>query len=709
MFATSEIFERRYRRAAGWKYFTTSYKGALRWRELRHGDYVVHQDYGVARYQGLKPVESPGHGTLDCLLMEFRGADRLYIPMTEFGRVQKYSGAEGKRPRLSSLDTRRWEEIKRQVSEGVRELAEQLLKLQAIRAGKPGHAFPDESPMEREFAEAFPYDETPDQAAAIAATLADMTNPHPMDRVVIGDVGFGKTEVAMRAAFKCVAGFKQAAILVPTTILADQHYRTFAARMADYPVRLALLTRFQTRAQQQAVVEGLKEGRVDIVIGTARLLQKDIAFKDLGLIVIDEEHRFGVKDKEKLKSFRATVDFLALSATPIPRTLNQALSGLRGISLIQSAPVGRQPIITKVGPWDEDVVASTISEELARGGQAYYVHNRVRSMSETVARLQKLLPTAKFGMVHGQMAASELEEAMWGFFNREFDVLVASTIIESGLDIPSVNTLLVEDAHDFGLAQLYQLRGRIGRERQKAYCYLFYPEGHEDYSLLSEDARKRLDALKEFGALGAGIKLAMRDLEIRGAGELLGARQHGYMNAVGVEFYTQMLNEEVAARRMGKADRPAERDVALDIKMPAFIPESYLPDELRRLDFYKKVLRSGPNDVETLKKEIEDLCGPAPEPVINLLKLLRVRAIAREAGAVSIAQRGSHLTILFREGAPIDSTALSWWMQRYKGKLNFVKSEDGDGVEADVGDEDPLKWLEDFLAGTKAKGKKPGV
>ena len=704
VFATSEIFERRYRRAAGWKYFTTSYKGALRWRELRQGDYVVHQDYGVSRYQGLKPVESPGHGTLDCLLLEFRGADRLYIPMNEFGRVQKYSGSEGKRPRLSSLDTRKWEEIKRQVSEGVRELAEQLLKTQAQRAARPGFGFPDETPMEREFAEAFPYEETPDQAAAIRDVLNDMMSPHPMDRVVIGDVGFGKTEVAMRAAFKCVAGFKQCAVLVPTTILADQHYRTFSQRMADYPVRLGLLTRFQTKAQQKAVVEALKEGKLDIVVATARLLQKDVAFKDLGLIVVDEEHRFGVKDKERLKSFRATVDVLSLSATPIPRTLNQALSGLRGISLIQSAPQGRQPIVTKVGPWNEDVVAAAISEELSRGGQVYYVHNRVRSMTDTIKRLQTLMPQVRFGMVHGQMKGHEIEDVMWRFFNREFDVLIASTIIESGLDIPAVNTLLVEDAHEFGLAQLYQLRGRVGRERQRAYCYLFFHEGYEDMSVLSEDARKRLDALKEFGALGAGIKLAMRDLEIRGAGELLGARQHGFMNAVGVEFYTQMLNDEVA-RRQGKARPDAGRDdLQLDLAMPAFLPESYLPDELRRLDFYKKMLRAGPGEVDALKKEIEDLCGPAPEPVLNLLKLVRVRAAARQAGVKSVLQRKQELTIYFRQDAPIDPAKLSWWTSQYKGRLQFVRGVDADGVQVTLDGEEPLRWLEDFLTAS-AKGR----
>lgn len=699
--ATSEIFGRSYRPASRWRYFTA--RGGLRLSELRQGDYVVHQDYGVARYRGLKPVESPGHGVLDCLMLEFRGSDVLYVPMTEFGRVQRYSGAEGKRPRLSSLDTRKWEEIKKSVSSGVRELAQQLLRLQAERQAAPGHAFGPESPMEREFAEAFPFEETPDQARAIADVLGDMMSPHPMDRVVIGDVGFGKTEVAMRAALKCAGGFKQAALLVPTTILADQHFRTFSARLADYPVRLGILTRFQTAAQQKATVAALREGKIDVVIATSRLLQKDISFKDLGLVIIDEEHRFGVRDKEKLKALRKSVDCLALSATPIPRTLNQALSGMRGISLIESAPTGRQPIITKVGAWNEQVVAAAISEELARGGQAYYVHNRVRSLADCRDKLRRLLPQARFGMVHGQMKGAEIEKVMWAFFNREFDVLVASTIIESGLDIPTVNTLLVEDAHEFGLAQLYQLRGRIGREKQRAVCYLFFPEKHGDFSALSEEARKRLEALKEFVELGSGVRLAMRDLEIRGAGDILGAKQHGFMNAVGADFYTQMLNEEID-RLKGRAAAADKSPVHLDIKLPAFIPESYLPGEMERLEFYKRILRASPDESAALRRELEDLSGPAPESVLNLFSLLRIRALAQACGVRAVTQKGGHIEVYFDRDAPIASEALTRWRQSYHGRLNFLRSPEGDGLSVDLNDEPPLQWLEDFLGQKKMIG-----
>jgi transcription-repair coupling factor (superfamily II helicase) len=696
-FSASEIFARNYRPSLRWRHFTAANRGALRLRELKRGDFIVHQDYGLARFQGLEPVSAPGHGTVDCLALEFRGSDKLFLPMHEFGKVQKYSGAEGKRPRLSSLDTRNWEEVKRAVREGVRELAEALLKTQAERAAKPGFAFPPESAMERALAAEFPYEETPDQAQAIADTLADMCAPHPMDRVVVGDVGFGKTEVAMRAAFKCAAAFKQTALLVPTTILAEQHYRTFCARFADYPVRLGLMTRFQGEREMKKVREGLAAGTVDVVIGTARLLQRDVKFKDLGLTIIDEEHRFGVRDKEKFKLLRRSVDCLALSATPIPRTLNQTLSGLRAISLIQSPPVGRQPIVTKVGPYDEGAVAAAISEELARGGQAYYVHNRVRTLEDCRLRLQKLLPQARFAMIHGRMRGTEIESVMWEFFNRKFDVLVASTIIESGLDIPSVNTLLVEDAQNFGLAQLYQLRGRIGRERQKATCYLFFPARAEELSALSEEARKRLEALREFGELGSGVKLAMRDLEIRGCGELLGARQHGFIHAVGVEMYADLLGAELD-RRQGRPAAPAEPEAALDINVDAFIPESYLPGEMERLDYYKRILKADAAGAAVLRRELEDLCGPLPEPVRRLFRVLEVRALAQRARVRSVTQKERTLEILFRADAQISPETMQAWLKDYAGRLRFTRRQDGEGVVVELRDEEPLAWLDVFLA-----------
>ena len=677
VYASSEVFGRDWRGVGRWKRFAAKGAQSVCWRELKNGDFVVHQDYGVSRYQGLEPVSVPGHGAQDCLRLEFRGSDRLYVPLTEFDRVQKYSGVEGKRPRLSSLDTRTWEETKRLVAEGVRELAEELLKMQARRAARPGHAFPPEGEMEREFGAAFPYEPTEDQNKAISETLSDMMAPRPMDRLVVGDVGFGKTEVAMRAAFKCVMGLKQCAVLAPTTVLADQHLRTFARRMAGFPVKLALMTRFQTKSEQKAILADLKSGKVDVVIGTARLLQKDVRFADIGLIVVDEEHRFGVGDKEKLKKIRAEVDVLSLSATPIPRSLHQALTGLRQISLIESAPTGRQPIVTRVGPWDERVISTAISEELARGGQVYYVHNRVRSMKEAMAGIEKLSGGARVAMVHGQMKGADIEKAMWDFALRKSDVLVASTIIESGLDIPSVNTLLVEDAQDFGLAQLYQLRGRIGREKRRAFCYLFHPSD-ATIKELPEDARKRLDALKEFGALGAGIKLALRDLEIRGAGDLLGAKQHGFMNAIGADYYSSLLENEVT--RMRGLPVEDDRPVAVDLRMRAFIPEDYLPGELERLKLYKRALRATPAGAKELLAELERLSGPAPQPVKNLFEMLVLRAEARKAHIASIAENETAVVVGWHADAPPDPAAPARWLKAFGPRLSFVPSNEGDAV-----------------------------
>ncbi|MDE2290936.1 MAG: DEAD/DEAH box helicase, partial [Elusimicrobia bacterium] len=634
------LFGRAYR-LPRWQAPAGTERVRVRWRELKKGDYVVHEQFGVARFLGLEAVAAPGSAQAeatggqaavsDCLSLEFRGGDRLYLPMADFKRVQKYVAAEGARPRLSSLDTRTWAEVKARVEEGVRKLAEELLKRHAERAALPGHAFPADGRLEEEFAESFPYEETPDQARAIAEVKADMAAPSPMDRIVVGDVGFGKTEVAMRACLKCAAGAMQAAVLAPTTVLADQHMRTFQARFAEYPVRVAGLSRFQTAAEQKAVLEGLRKGTVDVVVGTHRLLSADVKFKDLGLIVIDEEHRFGVKDKERLKALRARVDCLTLSATPIPRTLNQGMSGLRDISLIQSAPTGRLPIVTEVRPYDEKHVKAAIEAELARGGQVFYVHNRVRSLPAVRDRIAALVPGARLAMGHGQMKPDALEEAMWDFHKGKYDVLVASTIIESGLDIPTVNTLLVEDAQDFGLAQLYQLRGRIGRERRRATCVLYYPGDAAGLKSLSEPARKRLEALREFKDLGSGLGLAMRDLEIRGAGDLLGARQHGYINAVGVEFYSQLLEAEVE-RLKGRRARLARAPAQLDLAVPAFIPEDYLPGDLERLRFYKRALDADGKALEALRRELEDLSGPPPREVENLFAVLALRRRASARG-----------------------------------------------------------------------------
>ncbi|MEK7747040.1 MAG: DEAD/DEAH box helicase, partial [Elusimicrobiota bacterium] len=534
-----------------------------------------------------------------------------------------------------------------------------------------------------------------------------MQSPHPMDRVVVGDVGFGKTEVAMRAALKCVEGGAQAAVFVPTTILADQHARTFRGRFAEYPVRTASLSRFTPAAEARRVLCALADGSVDVVVGTQRLLAKDVRFKDLGLCVIDEEQRFGVKDKERLRTLRKGVDCLTLSATPIPRTLYQALSGLRAVSLMRSAPTGRQPIATEVRPYDEAHAVSAIEAELARGGQAFFVHNRVRSLPEAVARLKARLPGARIAMAHGRMSGPELEETMWAFFRREYDVLAASSIIESGLDIPSVNTLLVEDAHEFGLAQLYQLRGRIGREKRRAYCCLYYPKDSGAAALLSEEAKSRLSALREFGGLGSGLMLAMRDLEIRGAGDLLGGRQHGHLDAVGLEYYCRLLEAEVSRlKRKGAPEPEAVEPAQLDLGVRAYLPEDYLPGDLERIEFYKRLLAAEPGKLEELRRELTELSGPPPEPVESLFRVLRLRHAATALGVRTAAERMGGtgepvMELRFRPGAKEPVNRLGAWLKAYAGRIEFVRSpqgSEGEGLRVRLRDsEDSLSWLEVFL------------
>ncbi|TBR21076.1 DEAD/DEAH box helicase, partial [bacterium] len=703
--SSAELFGRAWR-VPRWQAPAGAERLRVRWRELKKGDYVVHEQFGVSRFLGLEAVAEPGSAQAeatggkasvhDCLSLEFRGGDRLYLPMTEFKSVQKYVAAEGARPRLSSLDTKTWAEVKARVEEGVRELAEELLRRHAERKALPGHAFPSRTHLEAEFAESFPYEETPDQAKAIAEVSADMEAPTPMDRIVVGDVGFGKTEVAMRACLKCVAGVRQAAVLVPTTVLADQHLRTFRSRFAEYPVRVEGLSRFSTPAEQKSVLDGLRKGTVDVVVGTHRLLSPDVKFKDLGLVVVDEEHRFGVRDKERLKVLKARADVLTMSATPIPRTLHQGLSGLRDISLIQSAPTGRLPIVTEVRPYDDRHVKTAIEAEMARGGQVYYVHNRVQSLPAVVERLKALVPGARLVMGHGQMKADALEKAMWDFHKGEYDILAASTIIESGLDIPTVNTLLVEDAQDFGLSQLYQLRGRIGRERRRATCVLYYPGDAAGLKSLSEDGRRRLEALREFKDLGSGLGLAMRDLEIRGAGDLLGARQHGYINAVGVEYYSQLLETEVERLR-GRRAKLQRAPAQLDLSLPAFIPETVLPGDLERLRFYKRALDADEKGLDALSRELVDLSGPVPAEVENLFSVLALRRRASRRGVRAAAERAGRLELWLHAGVEPPAPALAAWLRSFGTRLEFARAAEGDGVKLALGRQDARQALEELL------------
>ncbi len=574
------------------------------------------------------------------------------------------------------------------------ELAWSLKRREAKRLTK-GFGYEVRRTLLTPFRQGLGFELTAAQKRVINEIFDDMKSPSPMTRLLQGDVGSGKTVVALSALLLAVENGRQGAFMAPSAILAEQHKATLDKFLSGLPVRTGILTSRTTAKQREKILAAAAAGELDILVGTHALLEEDVRFKDLGLIVIDEEHRFGVKDKDKIRSFRKNADCLSLSATPIPRTLNQAMSGLRDISRIESAPEGRQPILTRVGPWSEAVIVEAVSEELERGGQVYYVHNRVRSIQEAAARISRLVPHAKVAVVHGQMSGADIEKTMWEFFHKKSDVLVASAIIESGLDIPSANTLLVENAQEFGLAQLYQLRGRVGRESRKACCYLFYPEGYENFSELSEEARKRLEALKEFAGLGTGFRLAMRDLEIRGAGDLLGRRQHGFMNSVGVDLYSQMLADEIA-RMKGKPESKPSEEVRIDVKIRALIPSDYLPQDMARLEWYKRLLEAKESDLNGLRRKLEDLCGPAPEPVANLFELSRMRIRAGKLGVRSVSQKDGVMEVFFRKNAPIGQDSLDRWQSAYGGRLSFLPSEEGDGVAAPI-DGPPLPWLEAFL------------
>ncbi len=708
---SSELFRRRYR------FDPASIKPKnkfFKWTDLKTGDFIVHEDYGVGRYLGIKKAffrNAYGEQVedSDCLYLEYARGDKLLVPLHDFTHVQKYISSEGKVPRLSHMDTKTWSELKSRVKKEVEELALDILKLEAERAAVKTAALTHGGHLEDEFAASFPFEETPDQARAIAEVLADLEGELPMNRLVAGDVGFGKTEVAMRAAMRAVANGKQAAILVPTTILADQHARNFTKRFAGFPVNISVISRFVPPAEQKKILAGLARGKVDIIVGTHRLLQKDVRFAGLGLMVADEEHRFGVKDKDKIKSMAKGVHCLLMSATPIPRTLYQSLSSLKAMSVIESAPVGRQAISTFVRPFTEKSAAEAVTYELARGGQVYYVHNRVQTIESRKAYLKKIMPELRIVVVHGQMRADAVEKHMWDFLQRKYDVLMATTIIESGLDIPNVNTMIVENAHELGLAQLYQLRGRIGREKQKAYCYLFYPgwmktgaerlkqkaellksraEGNDEPAPISEDAVRRLSALEEFTELGSGFRLAMRDLEIRGAGELLGLRQHGFINSIGLEMYIKLLNGEID-RIKGRLEASELPEPKMDILVPAFIPEDYVGDDMERLNFYKKLLNAKEAELLPVLKDFEDISGPAPGPLKNLVELIRLKKALAKKSVRSVTQKAEALEILFLPGARVDAKAMNGWRQAFGDRLSFLPSRDGDGIKISAVD-DPL-------------------
>ena len=629
--------------------------------DLKVGDYVVHIDHGIGIYQGLRQLAVAG-APRDFMLLTFQDEARLYVPLERLDLVEKYRSHEGAKPPLDRLGGATWERTKTRVKRALRDMAQELLQLYAERKMRGGMAASPDTPWQHEFEDAFAFEETPDQLTALGDIKRDLESPEPMDRLLCGDVGYGKTELAMRAAFKVVQDGRQVAVLAPTTVLAFQHYTTFRQRMAAFPVSVEMLSRFRTAAEQKKIIADAEAGRVDILIGTHRLLSKDLRLRDLGLLIVDEEQRFGVAAKEKLKKMKSGVDVLTMSATPIPRTLHMSLGGLRDLSVIETPPRGRLAIQTTVAPFNQALIQSAIMQEMQRQGQVFFVHNRVESIFQMAALLQRLLPTARLGVAHGQMGEKDLERAMLKFMQGEYDVLVATALIENGLDIPRANTIMVNHADRFGLADLYQLRGRVGRSNRRAYAYLLI--GSED--TLTPVARRRLAAMKEFSDLGAGFRLAALDLELRGAGNLLGAEQHGHLNAMGIDLYLKMLEQTVEELRgaPAKIEVRTSLNLGLDIK----IPDAYIPDENQRLRMYKRVSSAAsPADRADLEAELADRFGPIPPSVSNLLDYALLKSAAERLLVQTVERKGDEIWIKFHEQAPIDSEKLAQFVWGRRG------------------------------------------
>lgn len=645
------------------------YSGAAihSFNDLKVGDYVVHENHGLGIYQGIEKIEVD-HVTKDYLKVAYAAGSNLYVPATSLEVLQKYAGSDAKVPKLNRLNSPEWKKTKSRVRGAVQEIAEELVELYARRQTRKGHCFEKDTVWQKEFEELFPYEETEDQLKAIEATKEDMESSKIMDRLICGDVGYGKTEIAIRAAFKAVMGGRQVAFLVPTTILAAQHYNTFAQRMRDYGINVELLCRLRTAAEQRKTIEGLRKGSVDIVVGTHRLLGKDISYKNLGLLIVDEEQRFGVTHKEKLKQMKNDIDVLTLTATPIPRTLHMSLVGIRDMSILEEPPVDRMPIQTFVMEKNEEIVREAILREVGRGGQVYYVYNRVGNMDIVAGEIAKLVPEAVVAFAHGQMNERELEQTMFRFVEGEIDVLVATTIVETGLDIPNVNTIMIEDADRLGLSQLYQLRGRVGRSNRTAYAFLMYKRD----KMLKEVAEKRLAAIKEFTELGSGFRISMRDLEIRGAGNLLGARQHGHMEAVGYDLYCKMLNEAVKKLK-GEEVSQSEYDTSVEIKVDAFIPVSYIKNEFQKLDVYKRIAEIETEEEKSdMVDELVDRFGEPPKSVMNLLSIAVLKAKAHKAYVTEIASKKGGLRFTMYPQAQIDPAGIPALVSRMGRRLRFV-------------------------------------
>ena len=616
--------------------------------DLQRGDYVVHEHYGVGIFRGVTQVETDGV-TREYLLLQYAGTDKLYLPVDKLDLLYRYSSSEEREPRLSKLGGTEWERTRHRVIQSVQEMAEELMHMYARRAAMEGHAFSQDTPWQAQFEDEFPYQETPDQLKAIRDVKKDMESPKPMDRLVCGDVGYGKTEVALRAAFKAIMDSKQVAILVPTTILAEQHYETFTKRFQKYPAGIEVLSRFKSPAEQKKVIADLEKGVVDIVIATHRLLSKDIKFHNLGLLVVDEEHRFGVAQKEKIKALKEQVDVLSLSATPIPRSLHMGLTGLRDLSVMETPPPGRYPITTYVMEYNPEIVREAVFTEVARGGQVFVVHNRIQDIYRFQEELQALLPRIKIAVGHGKMKEDELASTLIRFINHESDVFLCTTIIESGLDMPNVNTIIIDMADRLGLAQLYQLRGRVGRSNRLAYAYLTYRPD----KVITDTSQKRLTALREFNELGAGIRIALRDLEIRGAGNILGIQQHGYIHAVGFDLYVRLLEQETAKLKGMVVREPLQPQ--LDIDVDYYIPDNYIPDSGTKMRIYRKMLlASTPDDIDEIREEMEDRFGTPPSPVLNFLQIASLRLTARDKQIKGLRRKGREVEIQLAHRLPDD-------------------------------------------------------
>ena len=631
--------------------------------ELKPGDYVVHVNHGIGVYKGIKQIEVSGHKR-DYLDIVYDKGDKLYVPVDQLDLVQKYIGSEGKSPKVNKLGGAEWQKAKSKVKKSINEIAEDLVKLYAARASVKGYKYSKDTEWQMQFEDEFPFQETPDQLSSIEEIKKDMESDKPMDRLLCGDVGYGKTEVALRAAFKAVMEGKQVAFLVPTTILAEQHYKNMIKRFSDFPIKIDMISRFRTAKEQKSTLQSVKEGNVDVLVGTHRLVSKDIVFKDLGLLIVDEEQRFGVAQKEKIKNLKKNVDVLTLSATPIPRTLHMSLTGVRDISVIETPPEERYPIQTYVVEQNDQLIRDAIMREIGRGGQVYFVYNRVEDIEKIANYIKNLVPESRVGIAHGQMTERQLEKEMLDFMANEYNVLVCTTIIETGIDIQNVNTIIIYDADKMGLSQLYQLRGRVGRSNRIAYAYLLYTKD----KVLTEVAEKRLKALKDFTELGSGFKIAMRDLEIRGAGNMMGSAQHGHMAAIGYDLYCRMLEDTVKLIKGDIDKEPIETTV--DLKVDAYIPSSYIEDEMQKIEVYKKIAAiESIDEYMDIKEELEDRYSDIPDPVYNLMDIAYIKSRAKLLSIEEIKESGNDVIFRFQAGDSNYEKIFKVIIEKYKDSI----------------------------------------